>query len=211
MQTDPMEFFRVDLPALFAKGVAGLEAKGSEGAAARLADVKGARGAVRVVLEGEGGGELFLSSVDGVMSAHDTAPEGLPIRMAVGAPYDALKMALEEAETLELLQDEEGAAYRSTRLVSKQTDDTLEGHVLEFHVSFVDLPTEPDAVTLRVGMGTSEPPADPTFAVEVSWDDVEDVREGDLTPQQLFGRLKITGDASKAMALGMTLMQQRRG
>ncbi|MCZ7684493.1 MAG: SCP2 sterol-binding domain-containing protein [Sandaracinaceae bacterium] len=44
----------------------------------------------------------------------------------------------------------------------------------------------------------------------MSWDDIEDVRAGELTPQQLFGRLKLKGDASQAMALGMTLMQRRQ-
>ena len=39
----------------------------------------------------------------------------------------------------------------------------------------------------------------------ISYDELEDMREGDLTPQQVIGRLKLTGDASRAMALGMTL------
>ena len=65
--------------------------------------------------------------------------------------------------------------------------------------------------THRRGLSSpNEPPEEPTFTAAVSWDDIEDVRNGDLTAQQLFGRLRITGDASRAMAIGMMLMQRPR-
>ena len=65
-------------------------------------------------------------------------------------------------------------------------------------------------MTIRIAIGAGDPPDDPKFTATVSWDDIEEVRAGELTGQQLFGRLKIQGDASQAMALGMTLMQRRR-
>jgi hypothetical protein len=91
-----------------------------------------------------------------------------------------------------------------------ETEKALAGHTITFHLTLTDLPTDPDEATLRIGIGVEEPPADPKFTVAVSWDDIEDVRAGEMTPQQLFGRLKIKGDASQAMALGMSMMQRRQ-
>ncbi|MEQ9078773.1 MAG: hypothetical protein RLP09_33210, partial [Sandaracinaceae bacterium] len=107
------------------------------------------------------------------------------------------------------LLEGDGVACRVARTASAEREKLLAGHVLEFHVTLTDLPAEPDEVTLHIGIGVAEPPTTPKFSAKVSWDDIEDVRAGDLTPQQLFGRLKLTGDATQAMALGMSMMQRR--
>src|SRR5690606_34902828 len=130
-------------------------------------------------------------------------------RAAIAGSADAAQVALEEVESAGLL-DSEKAARRVARSASAEVEKVLEGHSVSFHLTLTDLPSDPDEVTLRIGLGVGEPPATPKFSAKVSWDDVEDVRAGDMTPQQLFGRLKITGDASQAMALGMTLMQRQR-
>ncbi|MCC6876765.1 MAG: SCP2 sterol-binding domain-containing protein [Sandaracinaceae bacterium] len=211
MQTDPVAFLREDLPALFNKGVAQLEAKAAsdDKAKARLEDTRAAKGAVRVVFEGDGGGELYLCVDGGAMKAAGSAPAGVPVRLAVAAPVDAARAALEQVAEHDLLASEK-APKRIARSASAEVEKVLAGHQLAFHVTFTDLPTDPDEVTLRIAIGSSEPPANPKFTATVSWDDIEDVRSGDMTPQQLFGRLKLTGDASQAMALGMALMQRRR-
>ena len=139
MNTDPVAFVRDDFVRLFNTGVAAYKARGEGGdekAKARYADIASARGKVLVRFEGDGGGTLWLSVKDGVM----TLTSGLVM--------------------------------------------------------------EPP--------GAAEPPEQPTFSATVSWDDIEDVRAGELTAQQLFGRLRIAGDATQAMALGMTLMQRRQ-
>jgi len=211
MNTDPVAFFREDFVRLFNDGIAQLQARadgGDDEAARRLEDSRGARAAIRLSFEGDGGGELFLAVEGGAMKAEDAAPDGLPVRMALAAPANAVKAALEEIDDNDLV-DPERAARRVARTASAEVEKILEGHVLEFHLTFTDLPADPEEVTLRIAIGAREAPTDPKFTAEVSWDDIEDARDGELTPQQLFGRLKLTGDATQAMALGMTLMQRR--
>ncbi|MBX3271930.1 MAG: hypothetical protein KF729_16800 [Sandaracinaceae bacterium] len=210
MNTDPVAFVRDDFVRLFNTGVAAYKARGEGGdekAKARYADIASARGKVLVRFEGDGGGTLWLSVKDGVMTLHDAEPAELPARLAIAAPADAARAGLEElAEHF----DEEKAARRFARAASGEVEKVLEGHQLRFHVTFTDLPADPDEVTLRIAIGAAEPPEQPTFSATVSWDDIEDVRAGELTAQQLFGRLRIAGDATQAMALGMTLMQRRQ-
>lgn len=208
MNTDPMSFFREDYPQLFNRGVAELGERDDEKAKSRHADIVAARGAVHILLDGEGGGSVWLATENGAMSVHESAPDGFPVRFAIGAPIEAARTLLEELESADLF-DEERASRRIARIASAEVEGMLEGHALEFHITLSDIPADPDEVTVRVALGGAEPPAEPKFSATVSWDDIEDVRDGELTPQQLFGRLKITGDASQAMALGMTLMQRR--
>ncbi len=212
MNTDPVAFFSNDFPELFNRGVAQTKQRADGGdakAKARYEDTAGARGAVRLVFEGDGGGEVWLAVEGGAMKGGSAKPGGLPVRMVVAAPADAARVALEQLAEAELLEREE-APRRIARSASAETEKVLTGHTVEMHLTLTDLPADPDEVTLRIGLGVEEPPANPKFSATVSWDDIEDVRAGDLTPQQLFGRLKLKGDASQAMALGMTLMQRRQ-
>lgn len=213
MNIDPVAFFTQDFPELFNRGVAQTKERADGGdakAKARYEDTAAARGAVRLLFEGDGGGEVWLAVENGAMKGGRTKPEGLPVRMVVAAPADAARAALEEIASAELLEREE-APRRIARTASAETEKVLAGHTVEMHLTLTDLPADPDEVTLRIGLGVEEPPATPKFTATVSWDDIEDVRAGELTPQQLFGRLKLQGDASQAMALGMTLMQRRQG
>ncbi len=210
MNTDPVAFIREDFVRLFNVGVAQYKERadgGDDKAQARYDDIAAARGVVQVVLEGDGGAALWLAIEGGVMAVTDAAPEGLPPRMGIAAPVDAARAGLEQ---LEDAFDDDKAARRFARSASAEIEKALEGNQLLFHVTFTDIPADPDEVTLRIAIGSTEPPAEPTFSVAVSWDDIEDVRDGELTPQQLLGRLKITGDATQAMAIGMTLMQRRQ-
>jgi hypothetical protein len=212
MNKDPLAFFRQDFPALFNRGVAELKKRADGGdakAKSRYEDSAAARGVVRIVLEGKGGGDVFLIVQNGAMKSADAAPSDLPKRMAIAAPADAARAGLEQLDNAGVLESDK-AAYRVARSASAEVEKVLEGHKIEFHVTFTDLPSDPDEVTLRIGIGADTPPTSPKFTATVSWDDIEDVRAGDLTPQQLFGRLKLKGDASQAMALGMSLMQRRQ-
>jgi hypothetical protein len=212
MASDPVSFLRTQLPDLFNRGMAQTKARAEGGdakATARYEDAAAARGTVRVILEGDGGGEVWLAVEGGAMKGLDAKPADLPVRMVVAAPADAARAGLEELESSELLEREE-APRRFARTASAEVEQMLAGHTIEMHLTLTDLPADPDEVTLRVGLGVSEPPSSPRFTATVSWDDIEDLRAGDLTPQQLFGRLKLKGDASQAMALGMALMQRRQ-
>jgi len=210
MNTDPVAFVREDFVRLFNVGVAQYKERGEGGddkAKARYEDIAAARGAVQIVLEGDGGGALWLAIADGAIALVDEAPADLPSRFAIAAPVDAARAGLEQ---LEEHFDEDKAGRRFARSASAEIEKVLEGNQLLFNVTFKDIPSDPDEVTLRIAIGSTQPPAEPTFSVAISWDDIEDVRDGELTPQQLLGRLKISGDATQAMALGMTLMQRRQ-
>jgi hypothetical protein len=212
MNTDPLAFLRKDLPKLFNDGLAQLKERADGGdakAKASYDDAAAARGAMRLVLEGDGGGELYLAVNGAKMTVLDSRPSDLPVRFVFAAPAEAARVGLEQLEEAGILESDK-AARRFARTASAEIEKVLEGHKIEFHVTLTDLPTDPDEVTVRVGIGVDTPPDKPKFTATVSWDDIEDVRAGDLTPQQLFGRLKLKGDASQAMALGMTLMQRRQ-
>ena len=109
-----------------------------------------------------------------------------------------------------LVLGHEKAPRRIAKTASAEIEKVLEGHKIEFHVTLTDLPTDPDEVTVKVGLGVDTPSPTPKFTASVSWDDISEVRAGEMSAQQLLGRLRIKGDASQAMALGMTLMQRRQ-
>jgi len=204
MSTDPARFFLETYPDHFARGVAALAA--DPAAASRLADIRAARGAVQIVLEGEGGAEIFLAVEGGVLTASRTRPT-LPVRFCIAAPAAAARGALALLEESGRLAEAE-APVRAASLTSARMDKLIEKERLAFHVIVKNVP-ELETITIRVGVGIDAPPEKPGFTVTVDYDDLEDVRAGDLTPQQLFmQKLKIVGDASRAMTLAMTMMQQ---
>jgi hypothetical protein len=204
MSQDPIAFLTETYPRLFAEGVALMEAAGSS----RLADVKAAAGGAHLVLEGEGGGEVWLVVSDGVMRAERSAPAGVTISIAVAIPASALAAALEMLEgegTLEL----DDAKVRIAGAASKRFEGLLAAEKIAFHVTVKDVP-DLESVTAKIGLGLPDPPDKAGFTATLSWDSLEDVRNGDLTPQQLFfNKTKIVGDATRAMALAMTAMQKR--
>ena len=209
MTHDPIAFLKTTFPDLFAKGVQKLESKASAGdarAQAHLADVKGANGAVVLHVEGEG--EVYLKVEDGTMSVLDAAPAPDSVNLAVAAPGDALRMLLGEAEDAGELEEEK-AAMRAVGTASKRLQDALGQDSLEFHVIATDVP-ELDEVIVRVGLNAPKPPEEPKFTATINYDDLEAARDGELNVQQLFmgGKLRMAGDYSRALQLGMQLMQQ---
>lgn len=203
MHKEPLAFLDNDLPAQFAKGLASLEASSAANAKDELEDVRQAVGVVRVIIEGDGGGERWVAVQNGTMTVTEAKPE-LAVRGVFAFSAEAAKGALDLlAESGRL--DDPKAAMGLSRVASKRAEKILTNQKIEFHVIVTDLPDGMDDVTVRCGIGVAEPPAKPQFTAAIGYDDLEDMREGDLTPQQVIGRLKLTGDASRAMALGMTL------
>ncbi len=204
MTQDPIAFFHEVLPAHFHQGVEALKAATGPGSKEALDDVLGSKGAVRISIEGEG--EVYLVVEDGTMRAEKTRPDGYPVRMAFGFTSAAAKGAL-ALLTESGRMDELGAAGRFAKVASARSEKLLQGQKLEFHVVIKDLPDDAEDVVVKIGIGTDTAPEKPQFSAAISYDDIEDLREGDITPQQVLGRLRLTGDASRAMALGMMLMQ----
>ena len=197
-------FFTTVLPAHFGKGVEGLRARTGPGSKEALDDVLASKGAIRLVIEGEG--ETWLVVEDGPLRADTARPEGLVVRMAFGFTAAAAKGAVALLEESGRMNDPE-APVRFARTASARAEKLLAGQKLEFHVIIKDLPDEAADVVIKVAIGADAPPDKPQFTAAISYDDLEDMREGDITPQQVLGRLRLTGDASRAMALGMMLMQ----
>jgi hypothetical protein len=210
MHTEPLAFFTEDYPALFSRGVAELDARAAAGdlrAKAVVADARAARGAVRLTFEGEGGGELWLVVEGGAMRAERTAPADVPVRIAVALPVDiargGLRLLAERAAA-----DDARAPVAVARGASAKIEKLLSKEKLSFHVVVKDVP-EVDTVTVRVAVGLPEIPPQPGFTAHVSYDDLEEVREGALTPQQLlFKKVRFVGDASRAMALAMSMISE---
>lgn len=198
------DFFTNVVPGHFAKGVEALRAKTGPGAKEGLDDVLASKGAVRLVIEGEG--DTWLIVEDGTMRAQKDRPDGYTVRMAFGFTAVAAKAAvalLQESGRM----DEPEAPARFARSASARAEKLLAGQKIEFHVIVKDVPDDQEDVVVKIGLGTDTPPEKPQFTAAISFDDLEDMREGDITPQQVLGRLRLTGDASRAMALGMMLMQ----
>jgi hypothetical protein len=132
------------------------------------------------------------------MTALAAKPEGYPVRMVFAFTAGAAKEALRLIEESGRMDDPKAPA-RFARTASARAEKLLQGHKIEFHVIVTDLPDEHPDVMVKVGVGTEAPPEKPQFTARI--------RDGEITPQQILGRLRLTGDASKAMALGMMLMQ----
>lgn len=209
MSHDPISFLSETFPALFAKGVAQLEAKAAAGdavAKSSLEDVKGATGGVILQVEGEGA--VYLRADNGTMVVLDSAPEPSDVKLAVAAPGAALRMLLGEAEDAGELEEAK-AASRAVGTASKRLQDALGADSLEFHLVATDVP-DLGNITIKVGLNAPEPPAEPKFTATIAFDDLEAARNGEINVQQLFlgGKLKMTGDYSRALQLGMSLMAQ---
>jgi hypothetical protein len=204
MTDSATDFFTNVLPAHFGKGVELLRKKTGPGAKEALDDVLGSKGCVRLVIEGEG--ETWLVVEDGTMRAEKARPDGYPVRMAFGFTAAAAKGAVQLLEESGRMNDPEAPA-RFARTASARAEKLLAGQKIEAHFVVKDLPDDQDDVVVKVAIGADTPPEKPQFTAAISYDDIEDMREGDVTPQQVIGRLRITGDASRAMALGMMLMQ----
>lgn len=209
MSQDVVTFLRETFPRLFAKGVADLEAKAASGdarAKIELDDVKGATGAV--VLDVEGGDTVYLRADGGEMVVLDAAPDGGDVKLAVAAPSQVMQMLLGEAKAAGELEEEK-AAHRAVKTASKRLQDALGDASLEFHVIATGVP-ELDEVTIKIGLNAPEPPADPKFTATIAYADLEAMQNGDTDIQTLFmgGKLRMAGDYSQALQMGMQLMAQ---
>lgn len=204
MNTEPLAFLKNEIPAHFAKGIAALQSATGPSAKESLDDVVQARGAIRIIVEGSG--EAWLAVEKGKLNVADAKPSDLPSRAVISFAADAAKEALSLLSESGRLSDPK-APERFARMFSARAEKILESQKLEFHVIIKDVPDRAGDVVIKIGIGTDQVPQKPQFTAAISYDDLEDMREGDITPNQVIGRLRLTGDASRAMALGMMLMQ----
>jgi len=210
--TDPVEFVSKFMPEVFNAGVADLRAaaeKGDADAKKRHADLLANPAAFRVVIEGKGGADLYLVIQDGKMTSNTKAP-GFDLMLALALPFDAFEVGLEE------LQDDIKAALpkikkRIARMRPSEAaaiTKRLQAEPLLFHQILKDTP-DFEQILIKIAVGAGTPPVKPTFTVTVDYKTFEDIRTGKLKPQAIMGKLQMSGDFSRAMALGMEMMQRR--
>jgi hypothetical protein len=208
---DPIEFVSQAVPGLFNAGVKEMKAAADGGdadAKRRVSELAATTRAVRVSLEGKGGGDVYLLIKGGEMQSSKTAPSEA-VTLTIAAPAEALEIGLEELSG----DIEKGFAKGPKRLArlsaSRVTTflDKLSAEKLRFHYVITDTP-DFDEVRVKVGFGSPELAEKPSFTVSLDYDTIEELRERKLKPQALMGRVQITGDAARAMQLGMELMQR---
>ncbi|MDH3200356.1 MAG: SCP2 sterol-binding domain-containing protein [Myxococcales bacterium] len=207
MITQPVEFLRDTFPKLFTRGVEVLESRasgGDERAQRILADVKGVTGAVR--LEVDDYPPIVLSGKAGLLIAGNEPEEGVPLKATAKIPANAVQLLLGSALRSGALDDEE-VAVGAAQTASKRFEDALAGQPLSFEATVKDVPELGDVI-LQVAFNVPEVPAEPGFTTELQFSDLEAVRRGELTVQELFlgGKLKMQGDYSLALQISMQLL-----
>jgi hypothetical protein len=207
MTTQPIDFLQETFPMLFTRGVAVLEGRaagGDERARRVLEDVKGVTGAVR--LEVDDHPPVVLSGKAGVLTAGNQPEEGVPLKATARIPGDAVELLFGSALRSGALEDDE-VAVGAAQTASKRFEDALAGQPMSFEATVRDVPELGDVV-LRVAFNLPEVPVEPGFTTELQFSDLEAVRHGELTIQELFlgGKLKMEGDYSLALQISMQLL-----
>lgn len=202
------------IPQAFADALTELERRARDGdARARqwAAESRDARAAVRVMFEGETGGELYMSAEGGVIAAHDAPPADTPVVAAVALPAAAAEAGLQ------VLMPAGHVAFEKpqpelARLVSSSALAMLQREKYRFHLILREVPGA-DEVVIRIALGESEPPAHPAFTMVARYDDLEDAHERAMNPQQMLmaGKLQILGDSGMAMQLALNVAQLTQG
>lgn len=211
MHDDPLAFLAQHLPDAFAKAMVRLREQasaGSEWAASRLQDAEGAHGAILLVTEGEGGGRTYLVVENGELRMEHELPAGVAVHIAAAGPAEAARQGLQLllVSTLDLTK----VSTRLTQLASAKAGRMLAAQPHTFGIHIKELPVVGD-LKVRVGLGVAEPPQTPAFTVVAKYADLVSAREQKMAaPQMLIaGKLQLIGDTTKAMQLGMLMMQMR--
>lgn len=210
MSHDPIAFLEQQLPQAFAQAMDRLreEAVGSDWAVARLADAESAHGAVALVLEGEGGGRSYIVIEHATLRVESTLPEGFAVNVAIAGPAEAARQGLQMllASGFDFMK----VSTRLTSIASTKAARLLSAQPSSFALHLKELPVVGE-LKIRVGLGMSEPPDAPSFTVATKYADMLSAREQKMAPPQMLiaGKLQILGDTTKAMQLGMLMMQLR--
>ena len=207
MSFDPGSFLRTTFPKLFHRGVAVLAERASQGntRAQRLVeDVKGVS-AASVIQVGDTL-PIFLSVNAGTMTAGDQPAQGIPVQFAAAVPVEVFDFIFEKFTQDEALDDDE-VTVSATQLVSKRVQDAFGEKPMTCRVTMLEVPRVGD-VQMRMGFNVLEPPMNPGFTVEVRFADLDAVRRGSVTAQELFlgGGFKLAGDYTRALQIAMQLL-----
>jgi hypothetical protein len=210
MADHALQWLEAKLPELFAQAVLDLERRASAGdanARQRLVDLDATSYAL-IRLSGEGQGDLHLES-----GRRALAIAAGPIMPGSFGHALALPSAAARHGLAQLGEDRPELARVVSAwatLVSRDARSVLAGMTYAFDLEVLRVPVIGD-LRATISLGSPDLPASVDFRLTVDYDELEDAREQQLGPQQLFlaGKVRIDGDVAKAMMLGMTLAQLR--
>jgi hypothetical protein len=210
MGAHPIAFCVDELPRIFARAKSAAESRASAGdrkAASRLADVAKTRVLTRVTFEGDGGGDVYLVTERGELHVSRERPATPALLYALALPLSAAAHAIDLLD--EAVVDVEILGEQLSTLATTRALQLFGMYKYGFHVCVDEVP-HLGSVTMRIGLGRDLPDA-PELTLRAHYGDLEQARQDEMPPQELFGsgKLVITGDTAKAMMLAMTLSQLR--
>ena len=209
MVTAPLEHLRATLPELYQEArqaVMNPQPEEENFAHGRIEEMDAACGAG--CIEIEGAGRLYITVKAGELHCTEEPIEGVPIRLAVRIADELAKQALELAPTLET---DRNSALALSLLTSADVMKTCERFPLRGSFRVVDVP-ELGEVNAVVAMPGPEPPDEVKFSVTARYDDLEDVRDGELAARKFLmgGRLKFSGAYTPFLQLALELLKYLR-
>ena len=206
MVSAPLEHIRENLPELYRQArdaMANPRPEEESFAHGRLTQMDEASGAG--CIEIEGGERLFVTVQGGQLQCTESPVAGVPIRIAVRIADELAKQALELAPEA---QDDRESALALALITSADVMKTCERFPLKGAFRVVDVP-ELGEVNALVAMPGPEPPEETKFSVTARYDDLEDVRDGELAPRKFLmgGRLKFSGAYTPFLQLALEVLK----
>ncbi|MCC7535602.1 MAG: hypothetical protein IT379_05290 [Deltaproteobacteria bacterium] len=197
---DPVEFLRETVPSLAAKGVEEL-AKDAE----KAADLDKADRLFRVRYAGEDGTDVYLRFAGRKLTVLEAPDRGTPLA-AISLPIETARDLHERALDAGTLARPQIPA-RLARALSHPRLARIEGERIRLQLVVADGPSGDDIV-VDVALGGADLDAKPECVAKIVYDDLEEARKAGRSPKDLLtgGKVKLTGDATRVMQLGMKMM-----
>jgi len=208
MSSSVIAFIRAEVPTLYQHALGRAAAAAEEAEPhweGRLVQMQEAEGSAHVIIEGEG--DLWISVRRGDLQCSDVAPTDVPCRVALRAGKQAAAIAIEDPQTRAGLDDpltHLGVAFLTSADVMK----TAARFPMHGELRVEGVPELGD-VSVAIGLPGPDAPTDYGFSVTTQYDDLEDVRLGELAPRRLLmgGKLRFQGAYTPFLQLGMALLQ----
>jgi hypothetical protein len=204
-----MEFLTEVIPELFNGAMDDMRAAaegGDEKAKSRLASSEETAGAMRVLLEGDGGGDVYLVGQGGKLTTQDSAPD-VPVVAAFAVPAEAIQIALEE-----MGDDLEKVLPKVRKRIANSppaSPGMMDGIDMKFHSVLKDTPDFEQVLT-KITLGSGDIAETPSFTINMDYEVFEQLKERKLKPQAMMSKLQIDGDASQFMQMGMDFMAKMK-
>ena len=199
--TDPKAFYTEQLPAQWNRALRD-QARAAEAARRVLEGLRAANATLRIVIEGDGGGTFFLNVSDGELAPGDAATHP-PFLTLVQERAHFERLAAEAGDSaLGFLGGLSGLAGEMK--LTKERIDAMAAAPGTFLFSLVG----DGGFDLVAHFGQGEPAEEPATTITVEMSAYQQLRSGELNPQDAFlgGQIQVEGDMQAAMALALIMM-----